>query len=250
MRDSHERERAFHDRLAAELDPDAMPPRAPDHLERALLGLIGPVAGRRVLELGCGSGDLALLLARDGAMLTAVDVSPAMVALARARVARFAPAARADFLTAAAEDTGLPAGSFDVVVGKWILHHVDTARVGAEIGRVLRPHGRAWFIENSGCNPVLGFARRRLVGRWGIPRLGTVDEHPLVRRDYDILGERFSSVTLSYPDFCFFQLFDRQVLRFRVRPVSYVLERMDRLVYRRLPALRRYSFHVIVELAR
>jgi ubiquinone/menaquinone biosynthesis C-methylase UbiE len=246
----HDRERGFHDQLAAELKPDAMPRRDPDELERALLARTGSLAGLRVLELGCGSGDLTLQLLDAGADLTALDLSPAMVARARTRVERFVPQASVDLVTGPAEDTGLPEDSFDVVVGKWILHHVDTARVAAEIARVLRPGGRAVFIENSGRNPVLALARRHVVGRWGIPRLGTLDEHPLVRADYDVFRASFASVALFYPDFHFLQLFDRQVLRYRHPRISDLIARVDRLVYRRVPALRRYSFHVIVEFAR
>ena len=46
-------EAAHHDRFAAALEPASMPPTAPDHIEQMLLEAIGPVAGLRVLELGC-----------------------------------------------------------------------------------------------------------------------------------------------------------------------------------------------------
>jgi ubiquinone/menaquinone biosynthesis C-methylase UbiE len=118
-----------------------------------------------VLELGCGAGDLSLELLRRGARLTALDVSPGMVELARARAGRFRPGAEARFVVGAAEQTGLPDESFERVVGKWVLHHLDVAAAARETRRVVRPGGRAAFFENQDRNPLLRLARRRLGGR-------------------------------------------------------------------------------------
>jgi SAM-dependent methyltransferase len=240
------REREFHDALAAPLTAAALPPRAPDHLEAALLARAGDLRGRRVLELGCGTGDLTLHLLAGGAAVTALDLSARMVEIARRRAERYAPDAEARFVVAPVEATGLASGAFDLVVGKWILHHADFRRAADEIARVLRPGGAAVFIENSGLNPLLSFARRRLAGRFGIPRYGTDDEHPLVAQDYAYVRRRFGTLTLSYPDVCFFELFDRQVFRYRSRAVSWTMRALDHGVWRFLPGLRRYSYHVLL----
>jgi SAM-dependent methyltransferase len=193
-----------------------------------------------VLELGCGAGDLSRELLRRGARLTGLDISPGMVELARSRVAG------ASFVVAPAEETGLPDASFDLVVGKWILHHVDVAAAAAETRRLLASGGRAVFFENQDRNPLLRLARSRL---WGARRLhwvGTQDEHPLTRADFGVLGETFDSIELSYPSFYFFEALSR-ALRHRLhRPLS----RLDALVWRRLPAARRWSWHVLVSCRR
>src|SRR5437660_845136 len=52
----------------------------------AMAALFGPVAGRRVLDLGCGTGRHTLALARAGARVTALDQSPEMMAIARRKL--------------------------------------------------------------------------------------------------------------------------------------------------------------------
>lgn len=243
------RERDAHDELAAELDPTRLPPRPIDELEEALLAQLGDLRGKSVLELGCGSGDLTFHLVSAGAAVTALDISPGMVEVARRRLAVYAPEHEVEWIVGPAEEASKQCEPFDIVVGKWILHHTDTEALAPELARLLHEGGRGVFIENSGFNPILRFARRHVAGRAGIPRLGTEDEHPLLDADYDAFRRHFAAVELSFPNFDFFRLFDRQVFRFRHRRISRVLHALDRLLYRVRP-LRRYSFRVIVEVVR
>lgn len=245
--DVYARERAFWDAQAASRDPGAMPPRAPDPFEESMLRALGPVEGLRVLELGCGQGDLSLELLRRGARLTALDLAPEMVRLARARAERFRPESRdARFVVAPAEDTGLAAESFDRVVGKWVLHHVDLAAAAREVRRLLVPGGRGVFFENQARNPVLSFARRRLMHVPGVHQVGTRDEHPLTRQEVDDLSGLFSAVAVEYPNFYFFEALSR-ALRHRGLQGT---QRLDFLVWRRLPRLRPYGYHVLVVVER
>jgi SAM-dependent methyltransferase len=241
------RERQFHDELALRYDAEGMPPRPPEPLDAAALAEAGDLHGRRVLELGCGTGDLTLALLDAGAEVTAVDLSPGMVELTRRRVRRFRPALSPPrFEVAAAERLPFEAGAFDVVIGRFILHHLDLTRAPAEIARVLATGGVAVFAENSARNPLLMFARERLAGRFGIPRYGTADEHPLGDDDLSRLGAAFARVRLSYPVFDFFVIFDRQVLRFRHPPISRVLRALDGAIWRVVPGARKLSFRVVV----
>ena len=105
----------------------------------AMLELIGPVAGREVLDAGCGPGLYAEELVRRGAKVTGIDGSPTMIELAHARLgerARFRVHDLAEPLAWAAD------GSFDLAVMALVIHHVDD-RVALlrEVHRVLRPGG-------------------------------------------------------------------------------------------------------------
>jgi len=239
-----QRERVFHDQLAAALDPERMPAAPPGPLDAALLATARVQAGMRVLELGCGSGDLTLALLGIGAEVTAVDLSGAMIDVARRRIERYAQRP-AELVVAPAERTGLAADSFDAVIGRFILHHLDIPQAAREIARVLRPGGRGAFLENSARNPLLMLARTHLAGRFGIPRLGSVDERPLGDEDIQVLRAHFAVVELSWPVFEFAALFDRQVLGFRHPTASRVCRAIDRAAGR-IPALRPYSFRAIV----
>lgn len=97
--------------------------------------------GKEVLEIGCGTGVHARLLAAAGARVTAVDLTPTAVELTRRRLelARL----DADVREADAESLPFADGSFDFVWSWGVIHHSEsTDRVIAEIARVLRPGGR------------------------------------------------------------------------------------------------------------
>jgi SAM-dependent methyltransferase len=98
---------------------------------------------RRLLEVGCGWGELAEWLAREtGAAVVAVDLSPRMVDLARARGI---DARVGDVQALPFDDDG-----FDCVVAAWMLYHVPDLDGGvAEIARVLRPGGTLVASTNS-----------------------------------------------------------------------------------------------------
>jgi ubiquinone biosynthesis O-methyltransferase len=108
---------------------------------RLILGMAGDLAGRDVLDVGCGDGTFALELTRRGAVVTAVDASPAMIDAARDRAKQHH--ANATFQVATAEKLPYPAGQFDIVTAITILCFVeDAAPVFREMTRVLRPGGR------------------------------------------------------------------------------------------------------------
>jgi SAM-dependent methyltransferase len=104
------------------------------------LGLLGPVAGRRVLEVGCGAAQCARWLAAHGAEVVAFDLSMEQLRLAvgMGRV----PLVRAD-----AEALPFATGSFDVACSAYgaVPFVADSARVMREVARVLRPGGRWVF---------------------------------------------------------------------------------------------------------
>jgi ubiquinone/menaquinone biosynthesis C-methylase UbiE len=244
------REQAFHDAVAEQRDDGSLAPRrSPDVWERALGSAAMPIEGATVLELGCGDGEITMQLVNAGAAhVTAIDLSPGMVDLARKRMEAFRPDAPVRFAAAPAEETGLPSAAFDLIVGKFVLHHLDWPQAVEEIARLLKPGGRAVFIETSALNPLLRFARKHLTGRFGVSRLGTPDEHPLTRADIDVLRARFRNVTVDFPNFFLFHVFDRNVLRFRFARITKVLYRTDVWIRRNLPALGRLSYYMRVRL--
>ena len=112
-----------------------------------------PATARRVLELGCGTGNLSLRLADryPDAHLTLVDASPEMIATTRARLAEAHPHAAATFLTDRFEALALAANSFDVVTSSISLHHViDKAPVYAAVHAALAPGGTFRFSDQLG----------------------------------------------------------------------------------------------------
>ena len=113
-----------------------------ERLERGvILDMLGDVSGRRVLDVGCGDGDLAVDLSRRGALVDGIDTAPSMIEAARQRASEQRSTAR--FQVASAQNLPFAAEQFDLVVAVTILCFVqDAPPVLAEIARVLRPGGR------------------------------------------------------------------------------------------------------------
>lgn len=110
-------------------------PPYPAALVARLLALAGG-PGARIAELGAGTGLLAIPLARAGAHVAAVEPARHMLDLLRAEgVPGLEP------VHAAAEETGLPAGAFQLVVLADALQWVDPDLAGREVARLLAPGG-------------------------------------------------------------------------------------------------------------
>ncbi len=128
MRDYYEE---LWERLPDELEP-------PDFAVRAGFAKAEVQPGDRVLDLGCGDGDLTAVLAQAGARALGVDVAEAALARARRRHPSLS-------FERAPIDGPLPLadGTFDVVWASEVIEHVaDTARWLSEVRRVLVPRGR------------------------------------------------------------------------------------------------------------
>lgn len=111
-------------------------------IDPPLLQLAGEVRGLRVLDLACGNGYLSRRFARQGATVTGVDATAAIIERARAREAR-EPLGITYHVADAAHLAMLTDGAYDLVVCNMALMDIENA-AGAiqEVARVLRPHGR------------------------------------------------------------------------------------------------------------
>ncbi len=122
-------------------------------LGSALLDLLAPQAGERILDLGCGDGALTEQIAAAGAYVTGIDASPGMVAATRAR------GLRVDLGSAAA----LPyADEFDAVFSNAALHWIPDARAVLQgVYRALQPGGR--FVAEMGGHSNIAAIRTALL---------------------------------------------------------------------------------------
>jgi len=130
-----------------------------DVLEQDLiLDLIGPPAGLRILDVGCGDGVLAVELAGSTAHVTGVDASPEMIAAARRRAERHGREVSLEL--GKAEKLPFATDMFDMVIAVTVLCFVeDTAGALREMIRVLKPGGRL-IVGELGRYSSWAFARR------------------------------------------------------------------------------------------
>ena len=241
-------EQVFHDRQAAERAATRLDLRFEDaaYLDhetwvRPAFEKLGDVRGKRVLDYGCGHGMAAVVLARAGASVTAFDLSPGYVNEARERAR--ANRVNVECIVADGEALPFPDATFDAVWGNAILHHLDLAKAGRELHRMLKPGGVAVFCEPWGGNPALAFARRYLP----YPNKDrTPDERPLTRRDLTPLNEIFPAVEVQ--GFQLFSMVSRAWRAGRIRGRSSPLDALDRVVMRAFPPLRNWCRYVVIAL--
>jgi SAM-dependent methyltransferase len=137
---------------------------------RALMPWLRSVSGLRVLDVGCGVGRWSRRLARRGAQVTGIDLSPTMIAEARRRAAEEGVAGRCRFQTQDLSE--LDAGDrYDLVIGVTVLQHIlDAGALESAVRRMvdhLSPGGRMVLLEAAPsrtathCNTSIFRARQR-----------------------------------------------------------------------------------------
>jgi SAM-dependent methyltransferase len=207
-----------------------------------MAGFLGDLRDREVLELGCGLGQLTTLLARSGARVTALDISPASVAVARRRAALHGVGDRVRFVVAPAERLPFPDDRFDAAVGKAVLHHLDVRTAGPELHRVLRPGGRAAFSEPLGTNPLVAFARDHLPYPGKNPRGA---DRPLSFGDVAAWGAPYAE--FHHREIQLLSMLERALGFGRPLPR---LRRVDAWLLRRFPVLRGACRYVVLTMVK
>jgi ubiquinone/menaquinone biosynthesis C-methylase UbiE len=116
-----------------------------------LVGLARLIPGEALLDVGCGTGSLAIVAKRQvgpTGMVSGIDPSPAMIARALSKASKAGTDVR--FEIAAAEALPFPAAQFDVVLSTLMLHHLPRPvrqQFVREVRRVLKPEGRLLVVD-------------------------------------------------------------------------------------------------------
>jgi len=140
--------------------------------------------GMTVLELGCGVGYFTQELARSGADVVAIDVSPELLEMARGNCS--APNVQYEIENAYA--LSYDDAVFDSVVGSSVLHHLEIEKALRDIYRVLQPAGAIYFTEPNMLNPQIAIQKNV---PWIKRKLGdSPDETAFFRRPLRRLLER------------------------------------------------------------
>ncbi len=194
----------------------------------ASIRMLGDLQDKRVLELGCGTGWLTVILCKLGAVVDGIDISDEQVKIAGKRITINNIDNQADFHVMSANSLEFPDETFDCVYGLSLLHHVDIMKCIPEVKRVLKKGGKAVFSEPVINNRFVESIRKML------PIPIDDDEEfpapPLTDKDVGYITGCFNSSRVDY--FRLFASLDRIIGNERV---IRALESVDSLVLRTWP---------------
>jgi ubiquinone/menaquinone biosynthesis C-methylase UbiE len=124
------------------------------------IAALGDLKGKQVLDLGCGAGYSTLELAQAGALVTALDLSAQGLSATEERLRKAGLSEQVRLVRSSVEQLPFAENSFDLVFAQNFLMHVSTAKVGQEAWRVLKPGGKAVFIEPLAHHPLVKLYRK------------------------------------------------------------------------------------------
>lgn len=248
----HEIERQFHDKKAHHHhhhhqdseESNFYAKGGMDAIWDAYLVSIGGLNNQTILDFGCGEGWSTIEYGKRGAEVYCFDISPGSLHNLLHEAEEEGVEKKIRPAVMAAEYLGYPGKTFDLVLGVSILHHTDVSLVGREVARVLKPGGRALFIEPLAHNVFL-----RLF-RWLTPNRRTPTEQPMTVAQIRDFSRAFKQG--DYRGYHLFSIFPQGILwltrsqgLFRVS--LRVTEFLDRLLLTMFPFLQRYCWAAIIE---
>lgn len=205
---------------------------------------LGDLRGKRILDLGCGTGWLSVILAKRGATVDAVEISTEAVRIATEMARINGVSEQVTARVGSAYDIEFPDETFDIVVGEAILHHLsDKHRAAEELYRVLKPSGRAIFHECFGESRFL--ERLRLYVPVPVEDEDSTHWHHQLRySDVDIFRGLFSVQAKE------FQLLSRLTRIVRNKRFELLMGRFDQILLENMPFLRKFARTIVVELVK
>ena len=203
-----------------------------------VLPRMGTLKGQKVLELGTGTGGTATLLAKRGASVVGIDLLPFRLAEAQARAAEHSVAEAVNFALMDAMHLAFPDNTFDFIISKSVLVFTDHKRIAKECYRVLKPGGKAIFMENMRHHPVVWLYRKMFLRYSGKLRYFSVRDIETVGAEFEKLEHRefhLSAVSALFWQKCIsIPLFYRWSLR--------ILKAIDTSLLKCLPFLNRFCW--------
>jgi len=255
------KEKEFHDDWALSIDITKL--MVTDNFEactapenRLIKASLGPIDGKKMLELGCGAGEASIYLASKGAVVTATDISSKMLSVAN----RLAQKHNVSIETkqCASDNIQCNDEEYDIVYAANLLHHVDIEITLKEISRILKKGGIFASWDPLAHNPLINIYRILAV------KVRTAEEHPLRMDDLILFRKYFSEVQIHMTWFFCLWIFIRFYLIERIDPnkerywkkilteherlrSQYTfLERIDNFFLKLFPFMRRYCWNVTV----
>ena len=203
-----------------------------------ILPEMGTLEGKKVLELGTGTGGTATLLAKRGASIIGIDLLPFRLAEAKARASEHDVIASVNFALMDAMHLAFPDNTFDFIISKSVLVFTEHTQTAKECYRVLKPGGKAIFIENMRYHPMVWLYRKMFLKYSAKLRYFSIHDVETVGAEFENLEHRefhLSAVgALFWQKFLALPSLYRMSLRF--------LKAIDTSLLKCLPFLKRFCW--------
>jgi SAM-dependent methyltransferase len=147
---------------------------------------VGDVRDKTVVDLGCGKGENMVPLAKRGANVTGIDISPDLIHLALQRID--AANLRARAVVHSAYETGFESESVDVIFCIALIHHLNIPRVRDEMYRILKKGGFIILSEPVRFSRFYDLVRKTLPAQEDTSEF----EHPLTMQELDCVCAGFT----------------------------------------------------------
>ena len=207
--------------------------------------IIGDVKGLKILDYGCGNGWLSVQLAKTGAEVCGIYISGELIRQANELKERHGLSNGISFHEMPAENLTFPDAYFDIIAGSAVLHHTEVPAALRNIARVLKPGGRAVFIEPMNQNLLLKIWRT--LTPWRRSRT----ERALGAAELRLIKDVFPNVSFHFFDFS--TIIAHGLLA--IAPKSKILlslkrllDRADSVILNAAPWLGKYCAVVVLEL--
>jgi SAM-dependent methyltransferase len=212
---------------------------------RFFRGLLEPLRERRILSIGGGVDRLGVGLAREGHRVMCVDVSPEASARTEALARRAGVIGQLTVQSAGCEELTFAPASFDTVVCKRALHHMEIARVVPILHSVLETGG-IFLAEEPVClHPLVRWVHERFPFYGDAPH--TPDEKELTFPDLNLISKTFRSARLFHFDFLARASLAYRLNRRRWNRLLYLLGKTDFYLANHLvPPLSRFCNYVMI----
>lgn len=197
------------------------------------------VNGKKVLVLGCGEGAESFFIAKNGGIVTGIDIGDVAVLNSKKKAKELGVEDKTTFLIMDAEKLEFPNNTFDIITASGMIHHIDFSKVLPEMNRVIKPEGEIICIEPLRYNPLFQLYRKitpYLRTKWEA-------EHILGRKEIFMPKQYFNKVELNFFHFAVFLAVPFRNTKFFNGLLS-VLESIDRVILK-IPGLRWWAWQIV-----
>lgn len=208
--------------------------------------ILGNVNGKKILDVGCGTGALSFYLVQNGADVIGIDLSKNFIMFCKAEAKRLGLSV--EFREMNAQMPDFPDESFDIIVGSRVIHHLPEPKLFfRETRRLLKKKGFIAFIEPLKKNPIVELNRKFFA-----PKERTTHEHPLFIADVKHAKKIFKNLEhyeffLLSPLAMFFKRFISKSSLFKI---SYkVLNFIEKPLYK-IKVLQNYCWQIVFKSVR